>query len=81
MGVLPLMNGKVLYRKTVNTEALPKEEVFRRARRWCVFAYRSAKDVLQLVDKETGEIIGKGYSIVEGHQIYHTIVIDVHEDS
>lgn len=92
MGVLPLVDGKVVYREKVSTLDLPKEEVFRRARRWWVNNYRSAKDVFQLVDKETGEIIGKGYGTIFVGQpgrpmllggymdVYHVISVDVAED-
>ena len=95
MGILPLENGAVVYREKINTVELPKEEVFRRARRWWVNHYRSAKDVFQIVDKETGEIVGKGYSKVyienldnKGRKIslpyslnvYHTISCDVKDD-
>lgn len=88
LGVLPVVNGHVVYRERVKTPELPKEEVFRRARRWWVNNYRSAKDVFQLVDKDTGEIIGKGYGHVytgkglslASHSIYHVISFDVSED-
>lgn len=91
LGILPLLEGKVVYKARVQTPELPKEEVFRRARRWCVLAYRSSKDVLQLVDKETGEIIGKGNSTIyvvkpgaltpQKYLLDHTISIDVSEDA
>ncbi|WP_420151810.1 DUF4468 domain-containing protein [Spirosoma sp.] len=88
LGVLPLVNGRVLYRETIQTPELPKEEVFRRARRWWVDNYRSAKDVFQLVDKDTGEIVGKGWGNVytgkglslATHHIFHVISFDVSED-
>ena len=91
MGILPLVDGNVMYQEWVSTSDLPKEEVFRRARRWWVDNYRSAKDVFQLVDKETGEIVGKGYgritfqvskaSLPQIIRLYHTISVDVAEDS
>jgi|GEM_PF-3150074 len=87
LGVLPLKNGRVVYQETVRLEQLSKEEIFRRARRWWVNNYRSAKDVFQLVDKETGEIVGKGYGtvykgylkskVLAPHDIYHVISVDV----
>lgn len=40
--ILPLLDGKVVYRARVQTPELPKEEVFRRARRWWVLSYRSS---------------------------------------
>jgi len=64
-GILPLQNNEVYYKQKFETPGLSKAEVFRRARRWWVLTYKSAKDVLQLSDENTGELIGKGYSFVD----------------
>ncbi len=37
-----------------------KDELFQRARSWFNDAFKSSKDVLQIQDKETGELSGKG---------------------
>lgn len=62
LGILPLENGMVVYREKVSSPNIPKAEVFKRARRWWVDRYRSTKDVIQIADKQTGEIVGKGYN-------------------
>lgn len=59
-GVLPIKEGKVIYEGVETVDGVSKEELYRRAKSWLVNAYRSAKDVIQLDDKENFTIIGKG---------------------
>jgi len=88
MGIMPLKNGRVTYQdKQPLPSGLNKAEVFRRARRWWVDNYKSPKDVLQIVDAQTGELVGKGIGTVyvpyfkKGLRlplnVNHTISIDV----
>ena len=60
-GVLPLNeSGAVTYVRVADVAGVSKEELYKRARKWFVKTYASPKDVLQLSDKETGELTGKG---------------------
>lgn len=51
------------FRQTNTVEVDPatnSDELYIRARRWFVDEFKSAKDVLQVQDKQSGELIGKG---------------------
>ncbi|HEY8688444.1 MAG TPA: DUF4468 domain-containing protein [Chitinophagaceae bacterium] len=59
--IFPEENKEVLYTGVVNVDSnLKKDELYVRARAWFVNEYKSAKDVIQMEDKQAGEIIGKG---------------------
>ena len=85
--VLPLQNGKVIYTAVVAVDSAKKSELYDRAERWLVEEYKSPKDVIQLDDREIGEIIGKGYFPTTYQfwflepatkvSVYHTIKISV----
>jgi hypothetical protein len=80
-GVLPLQNGLVTFSDVVTADSVSQIDLYQNAKRWFVTTYKSAKDVIQLDDKETGEIIGKGVFKIDYFQrkpsIYHTISIKV----
>jgi hypothetical protein len=57
--ILPLKDGKVNYSGVVNVDSVNKTELYNRAKHWLVETYKSAKDVIQIDDKENGEVIGK----------------------
>ena len=61
LGILPLKDGKVTYDGVVQVDSINKDELYKRAKRWFIETYKSAKDVIQLDDKENGEVIGKGF--------------------
>ncbi len=63
-GVLPLLDGEVIYQKTVDLPDLTKDDIYRRARRWWVYTYPSTEATLQLDDEKAGELIGKGYNLI-----------------
>lgn len=67
-GILPVENEEVVYRQTFEAPGVSRTEAFQRARRWWVVNYKSAKDVLQLADSETGELIGKGITTFKATQ-------------
>ena len=60
LGILPLKEGKVTYSDVVQLQGVSKDEMYRRVKLWFIESYNSSKDVIQLDDKENGEIIGKG---------------------
>ena len=57
---LPVQNGIVTYSGVVNVDSLDKNALYLKAKKWFVTTYKSAKDVIQFEDKESGEITGKG---------------------
>lgn len=61
LGILPLNDGKVTYSGVVQVDNMNKDELYKMTRRWFIDTYKSAKDVIQLDDKENGEVIGKGF--------------------
>lgn len=61
LDILPLVEGHVTYTGVVQVDSVPRDELYGRAKRWFIDTYNSGKDVIQLDDKENGEIIGKGF--------------------
>jgi len=49
----------ITYEEVVKVDSVTKEELFIRARSWFNSAFKSSKDVLNINDKETGELTGK----------------------
>ena len=82
-GIIPMTNGKVTYEEVVPVDSVQKDELYRRAQRWLVNNYRSARDVIQYESAADGEIIAKGFFTVtwvvfvlaEEVNVYHTISI------
>ena len=60
MDKLPVENGRVTYTEVVEVEGASKDQLFARAKKWFATTYKSSNDVIQLDDKENGEIVGKG---------------------
>lgn len=47
------------YSEVIQVEGISKQELYQRARSWANDAFKSSKNVMQIDDKETGEIAGK----------------------
>lgn len=84
--IMPLVDSMVVYTEVIKVDSTTKEELYNRAKRFFVETYKSANDVVQLDDKENGEIIGKGIFKVMYNQgiagmqptsVYHTISVAV----
>jgi hypothetical protein len=67
-----LLNERVLqsgdnfeYTDVVQVEGISKKQLFNRAKMWIATYYRSSSDVLQIVDEENGQIVGK--ALIEYH--------------
>jgi len=60
LDILPLQNGIVTYSGVAKVDSLDKNALYLKAKKWFVSTYKSAKDVIQFEDKESGEITGKG---------------------
>jgi hypothetical protein len=52
--------GKIEFQQVLEASGKSKEDVYNAARQWFVHAFVSANAVLQMEDKETGLLIGKG---------------------
>lgn len=65
--ILPLYalsQGKdtlITYTKVIQVDSAGKDILFQRGRQWFNDAFKSSKDVLQINDKESGELAGKGF--------------------
>lgn len=85
--IFPEKDGKVSYSEIVSVDSsVTKNDLFIAARKWFANTYKSANDVIQMQDKEAGEIIGKGivktiYKIPLNPSVvvsvYHTVSITV----
>lgn len=62
LDILPLVDGKVTYSEVVQADSLSQAQIYARIHHWLANSYRSAKDVVQVADKERGEVIGKGFA-------------------
>lgn len=60
LGILPLKEGKVTYSDVIQLQGVSKEEMYNRVKLWFIDTYNTSNDVIQIDDKEHGEIIGKG---------------------
>lgn len=79
LDILPIENGSVTYTGIVQVDSASKNNLYFRAKKWFVDYYKSAKDVIQLDDKDNGEITGKGFFKISYYTrepyINHTISI------
>jgi Domain of unknown function (DUF4468) with TBP-like fold len=50
----------ITFTEIVITDSISKEQLFQNARQWYNKTFVSSKEVLQILDKETGELSGKG---------------------
>lgn len=57
---LPTRDGKVFYSGVVTVDSTTANVLYERAYGWFVDTYNSAQDVIQMSDKDTGIIVGKG---------------------
>lgn len=83
---LPMKDGKTLISEVITVDSVSKEKLYLNAKRYLANTFKSAKDVIQLDDKESGEIIAKGYfettwqyglGMATPVQVWHTIAISV----
>jgi len=81
LDILPSKDGIVTYSEVVQVDSSSKIDLYKKAKKWFVTTYKSAKEVIQLDDPENGEIIGKGNFKVSYYSrepfISHTISISV----
>lgn len=58
--LLPEKDGKVIYEQVDSVPGVLKTELYSRAKIWLVKEFNSSKAVIELDDKDAGQIIGKG---------------------
>lgn len=87
--LLPLVDGLITYTEVVQVDGVGKNELFLRANEWVVKTFNSAKDVIQLTDKESGKLIcktitgatvGKGWNKVVLYPIFYLITIETRDN-
>lgn len=85
----PYQDGKILYTRIVQIDSAGKDELYNRAKRWIADSFNSAKDVIQLDNKENGEIICKGFFTTTWHisslfsqevNVWHTLKIQLKDN-
>jgi hypothetical protein len=54
-------SGKIAYQAVVMVPGASKAELYSRAREWVATEFRSAKDVVQMDDKEAGKLVARGF--------------------
>jgi len=55
-------NGKINFTEVIQVDSVDKNTLYSRSKQFFVDTFKSANDVIQLDDKESGTIIGKGFS-------------------
>ena len=75
INIYPVINGEIIYTSVVNVDSTKSNELYVRANEWFVNTFKSAKDVIQLSDKEAGKIIGKGVFSTGLFTIHFTVEI------
>lgn len=86
--VLPLQDGKVVYTGVVEVDSANKDVLYSRAKKWFAEEYKSAQNVIQLDDKDAGEVLGKGlfksyftvFMEAQDVSVYHTVKIYVKDN-
>lgn len=58
--LLPMKDGAVFFEKVVDLPNADKDVVFNASLKWLASAFVDSKEVIQLKDKESGAIVGKG---------------------
>lgn len=58
---LPMSDGQVEFKEIIEAPGISQKELFKNAHLFFVNSFRSANDVIQFKDEESGAIIGKGH--------------------
>jgi hypothetical protein len=82
---IPMKDGKVFYSEVVKVDSATSSELYSRAKNFLAHEYKSAKAVIQVDDKDGGQIVGKGnynisftFMLVNCSQlVHHTLSIFV----
>jgi len=66
---MPIKDGKVFYEEIDTIPNLSKAELYNRSKIWFVNTFNSAKAVLQMDDKESGIVMGKGITAYDAGNV------------
>jgi hypothetical protein len=80
-------NGNLNYNEVIQVDSIKKDELYLRSKQFFVDVFKSAKDVIQMDDKEAGVVVGKGFNdiyikvmgIATSIQMWYTIKIQSKE--
>lgn len=76
--IFPWQGDKIIYTEIIKTDDFSKNELYLRARKWVYNTYNSGKDVVQLDDKENGQITGRAmFETVQPNFLLGPISVDV----
>lgn len=53
-------SNKITYKAMVDVPGMAKDDIYKKSREWFATTFKSANSVLQMDDKESGKLIGKG---------------------
>ena len=71
--------GSIVFRRVFDAPNTPKSELYARAKIWTAFAFRSAKDVIQMDDEQKTSLIIKG--VLEGdYNLWFTIQFTIKDN-
>jgi len=61
----------LVFTKVIEVTGTDKNELFNRARLWFSSAFGDSKEVLEIVDKENGELVGKGKFVFVSDSLWY----------
>lgn len=70
VGAMPIVDGMVVFSEVVPVEGVTADQLYTRAKMAVAEMFKSAKDVIQLDDKENGVIIVKGSNQIGSDPVY-----------
>ncbi len=63
-GILPIINERVSYSEVTDCGAISQADLFRRVRLWAVQSCHLPGDTFLLLDKETGDLVGRVSQVI-----------------
>lgn len=57
---IPVKNGTIFYEQIDSLPGMVQSDIYKRSKLWIVQAFKDAKEVIQIDNKDEGEIVGKG---------------------
>lgn len=58
---MPIVNGKVVYERIITRDGYTKDDLFGATKKYFVDNFKNSNYVIKSEDKESGQIIGKGF--------------------
>lgn len=76
-GILPVNeSNQIVYQVTGKVDSTDEKTLYKRAKTWIVKTYTTPKDVIQVSDIETGQLVVKGFFLAK--MSYSIITTNVH---